>query len=311
MAYEDVARPIPAADEVLIKVEAAGIGPWDSLARAGRGGLGQSLPLTLGAELAGTVESVGRDVSTFAPGDPVYGSTNAEFTNGYADYAVAKAAMLALKPPRLTFIEAASLPVIAVTAWQMLFEFAKVTPGQTILVTGAAGSVGGFVLQLARCHRIRSIAVISSDDEERVRGLGAGEVVDLRQQSLQSLPGQVDAVIDTAGGDKQRDAASALKRGGTLVSSVSAPDANLMRRNGTRGEYLIVQVTSAHLDRITRLLDAGDVAAHVGTVLALEDARIAHEMMAGEQPYPRGKIVLDINRNPQIGSQFPASRARG
>ena len=82
MAYEDVARPIPAADEVLIKVEAAGIGPWDSLARAGRGGLGQSLPLTLGAELAGTVESVGRDVSAFAPGDPVYGSTNAGFTNG-------------------------------------------------------------------------------------------------------------------------------------------------------------------------------------------------------------------------------------
>ena len=296
MALEDVARPIPGSDEVLVRVEGAGVGPWDSLVRSGQSGLGQSLPLTLGSDLSGTVVEVGPRVSAFVSGDLVYGLTNAEFTGGYAQFAVAKAAMLALKPLRSTFIEAAAVPVIAVTAWQMLFDLAKVVPDQKVLVTGAAGSVGSFALQFARWHRARAIAVISSDDDERVRSLGAEEVIDLRHRSLDSLRERIDVVIDTAGGEKQREAAQALKPGGVLVSSVSPPDQDLMKQLRVRGQFFIVDVTTSHLDRIARMLDEGQIAAHVGTVLALDEARIAHEMMAGERPYSRGKIVLNVNR---------------
>jgi len=296
MALEDVARPIPGSDEVLVRVEGAGVGPWDSLVRSGQSGLGQSLPLTLGSDLSGTVVEVGPRVSAFVSGDLVYGLTNAEFTGGYAQFAVAKAAMLALKPLRSTFIEAAAVPVIAVTAWQMLFDLAKVVPDQKVLVTGAAGSVGSLVLQFARWHRARAIAVISSDDDERVRSLGAEEVIDLRHRSLDSLRERIDVVIDTAGGEKQREAAQALKPGGVLVSSVSPPDQDLMKQLRVRGQFFIVDVTTSHLDRIARMLDEGQIAAHVGTVLALDEARIAHEMMAGERPYSRGKIVLNVNR---------------
>jgi NADPH:quinone reductase-like Zn-dependent oxidoreductase len=296
MALEEVARPIPGTGEVLVRVEAAGVGPWDSLVRTGQSTLGQRLPLTPGSDIAGAVAEVGSDVSTFVSGDLVYGSTNAEFTGGYAQYAVAKAAMLAPMPRRTTFIEAAGVPVVAVTAWQMLFELAKVLPGQTVLVTGAAGSVGGFVLQFARWHRARAIAVISSDDAQRVRDLGAEEIIDLRVRSLGSPLEKIDVVIDTSGGDKQREAAQALKPGGKLVSSVSQPDPELMNRLGTSGKFFIVDVTTSRLERIARMIDQVQVAAHVGTVLALDEARIAHEMMAGERPYPRGKIVLDVNR---------------
>ena len=297
MAVEEVARPIPEADEVLVKVEAAGVGPWDILVRSGQSELRQALPLTLGSDLSGTVIEVGSSVATLASGDLVYGSTNAQFTGAYAQFAVAKAAMLAPKPLRSTFIEAAGVPVIAVTAWRMLFDLAKVMPHQKVLVTGAAGSVGGYVLQFTRWHRVGAVAVISSDDDLRVRSLGAEEVIDLRQHSLESLRARIDVVIDTAGGDKQREAALTLKPGGTLVSCVSPPDPLLMSQLRIRGEFFIVDLTTSHLDRIARMIDEGTIVAHVGTVLALEEARIAHEMMAGERPYPRGKIVLNINRN--------------
>ena len=119
---EEVGRPTPGVGEVLVRVHAAGVGPWDALVRQGFSALPQPLPLTLGSDIAGVVEALGADVTTFAVGDEVYGVTNAQFTGGYAEYAVASAALVAKKPKGLTFNEAASVPVVAVTASQMLFD---------------------------------------------------------------------------------------------------------------------------------------------------------------------------------------------
>jgi NADPH:quinone reductase-like Zn-dependent oxidoreductase len=142
IVLEDIAPPAPGAGDVLVRVKAAGVGPWDAWVRSGRSALPQPLPLTLGADLAGVVVTVRPGVTSVAPGDAVFGVTNARFTGSHADYAIASAAMIARQPATLADVDAASIPVVAVTAWQALFEQAKVARGQTVLVHGAAGSVG-------------------------------------------------------------------------------------------------------------------------------------------------------------------------
>src|SRR5215510_6173982 len=144
---EDVPKPEPGAGQLLVRVKAAGVGHWDALIREGKVQL-QPLPLTLGSELSGIIEGIGADVSGFELGDEVYGATNEQFGGAYAEYAVPSARRMAPKPTTLGFIEAASVPIVTVTAWQMLFEYAHVTAGQTVLIHGAAGNVGAYAVQL-------------------------------------------------------------------------------------------------------------------------------------------------------------------
>ena len=139
LVLEDVPRPAPGEGEVLLRVKAAGVGPWDAWIRSGRSVLPQPLPLTLGSDVAGHVEEVGAGVSQFKAGDAVFGATNGRFTGGYAEYAVASATKLAKIPPRLGFIEAASVPVVACTAWQMVFEYGAVDATKRALAMGQLG----------------------------------------------------------------------------------------------------------------------------------------------------------------------------
>src|SRR4051794_27113505 len=150
ITLEDIEIPDPAAGQVLVRVSAAGVGPWDAWIRAGRSVLPQPLPLTLGSDIAGEVVATAPDVVAFKPGNAVFGVTNKRFTGGYAEFALADAAMIAHRPARMDPVEAASLPVVSVTAQQAL-ERAGVQAGQTVLIHGGAGSVGGIAVQLA--HR--------------------------------------------------------------------------------------------------------------------------------------------------------------
>src|SRR3954452_18220983 len=182
MRFERVLRPNPGAGEVLVKVEAAGVGPWDGWIRAGKSALPQPLPLTLGSELSGEIVAVGPDVSDLRVGDQVYGVTNPRFIGAYAEYALAWAAMIACKPTSLTYIEAASVPVIAVTAWQGLFDQAQLKAGQSVLIHGGAGNVGAYAVQLARRAGLRTLATPATEQVAFVRELGAVTVVDFQTQ---------------------------------------------------------------------------------------------------------------------------------
>ena len=292
IAFEDVPRPIPGEHEVLVRVKAAGVGPWDCWIRAGKSVLPQPLPLTLGSDLSGIVESVGAHVEGYAPGDEVFGATNRRFTGACAEYAVVASGMIARKPRGPTFAEAAAVPVVAITAWQMLFEQAQVRPGQRVLVHGAGGSVGANAVQLARHGGAGVIATAGTDDLAYVRSLGADEVIDVRSVRFEDATGPVDVVLDTVGGDTQRRSFSVLEPGGTLVSIVSPPDAQYASQRGVRASFLLVDVTTAHLDRIAEMIAAGKLATRVGAVMPLAAARTAHEMLEGIRPRPRGKIVL-------------------
>jgi NADPH:quinone reductase-like Zn-dependent oxidoreductase len=290
---DDLPRPEPAAGQLLVRVKAAGVGPWDALVREGKSGVQQHLPLILGSELSGIVEAIGREVSRFKTGDEVYGATNDQFTGAYAEYALPLAKMMAQKPKTLNFIQAASAPVVSVTAWQMLFDYAHVIAGQTVLIHGGAGNVGAYAVQLANQAGLHVVATAASKDLEYVRGLGAEKVVDYQKERFEELVSGVDVVLDTVGGDTQQRSFRVLKPGGILVSVVSLVPEATQKRYGIRAAFFYVDVTTVQLNKITELFDSGKLVTEVGTVLPLEEARVAHEMLGGA-PHKRGKIVLSI-----------------
>jgi NADPH:quinone reductase-like Zn-dependent oxidoreductase len=293
MVYEEVGRPAPAEGQVLVRVLAAGVGPWDAWVRAGKSALPQPLPLTLGSDLSGVVESVGPGVSAFRPGDAVYGVTNARFTGAYAEYAAAEAAMITHKPRRLNYIEAASVPVVASTAWQMVFDHGRVDDTKRVLVHGAAGNVGAYAVQLAKGAGAEVVATAFARDVEYVRTLGADQVIDVQMARFEEGAKDVDVVLDTVGGETLDRSFLTLKPGGVLVSSVAMPDQDKAARHHVRGVFFLVAVTSEGLNRLAELFDSGELTPKVGEVLPLAEARRAHEMLAG-QPHRRGKIVLAV-----------------
>jgi NADPH:quinone reductase-like Zn-dependent oxidoreductase len=295
IVFEELARPQPGAGELLVRVAAAGVGPWDGWIRAGKSVLPQPLPLTLGADLAGRVEALGPGVTGLAVGDEIYGVTNARFTGAYAQWALAAAAMVAPRPRTLDPVTAAGMPVVAVTAWQMLFDHAAVTAGQTVLVLGGAGSVGGFAVQLAERAGARVVATAATAEAERMRALGASAVIDTRATGLPAaaMGGDVDVVIDCVGGELMHSALALLRRGGVLVSAVEEPDAAAAAQRGVRARFMLVEVRTAVLAELAARVDTGGLAPlRVSEVLPLAAARQAHEMLEGMRPRPRGKLVL-------------------
>jgi NADPH:quinone reductase-like Zn-dependent oxidoreductase len=294
MRFERLPLPTAGENEVLVKVEAAGVGPWDGWIRAGKSALPQPLPLILGSDLAGEIVAVGPGVSELRVGDQVYGVTNSRFIGGYAEYAVASAAMISKKPTSLTHVEAASVPVIAVTAWQALFDQAQLKAGQTVLIQGAAGNVGAYAVQLAHHAGLQLIATTSAADISWVYGVGANKVIDFHTQHFEEQVRDVDAVIDLVGGEVQKRSFRVIRRGGKLISAVSPPDQNLARSHGIEAAFFLVEVTAQRLADISALIDGGKLKTRVGAVLPLADAREAHLMLERLRPQPKGKIVLAV-----------------
>ncbi|MBQ0822610.1 NADP-dependent oxidoreductase [Microvirga sp. HBU67558] len=294
MQFEQVPVPSPGPGEVLVKVHAAGVGPWDGWIRSGNSALPQPLPLTLGSDLSGVIQAIGPDVSGLSVGDEVYGVTNQRFIGAYAEYAVASAAMIARKPASIDDLEAASVPVIAVTAWQGLFDQAQLKAGQTVLIHGAAGNVGAYAVQFAHRAGLRTIATAAADDHAFVRELGADMLVDFNSQRFEDMARDVDAVFDLVGGETQQRSFQVLRRGGKLISAVSQPDQDLAKSHGVDAAFFLVKVSTQYLTEIAASIDHGDLRTRVGTVMPLADARQAHLMLEGMRPLPKGKIVLAV-----------------
>jgi NADPH:quinone reductase-like Zn-dependent oxidoreductase len=294
MRFERVPRPKPGPGEILVKVKGAGVAPWDGWIRAGKSALPQPLPLILGSDLSGEIVATGPGISEPHVGEQIYGVTNPQFVGAYAEYALASAAMVSSKPTSLTYIEAASVPVISVTAWQALFDQAHLKAGQRVIIHGAAGNVGSYAVQLARRAGARTIATVATDDIPFVRELGADTVVDFQTQRFEDEVRDVDAVLDLVGGETQKRSFQVLRQGGKLISTVSPPDQDLAKSGGVEAAFFLVNVTSQYLAEITGLVDGGKLRTRVGAVLPLADAREAHFMLERMRPQPKGKIVLAV-----------------
>ncbi|MGE5103009.1 MAG: NADP-dependent oxidoreductase [Deltaproteobacteria bacterium] len=292
VVVEDVPVPSPGPGEVLVRVMAAGVAPWDAIIREGKSKVSPQPPLTLGSDFSGVVEKVGPGGTAFAAGAEVYGVTNPQFCGAQAEFALAAAGMIAPKPRLLSHVEAASAPVIAVTAWQMLFQYAKAKRGQTVMIVGAAGNVGAYAVQLAVDAGMHMVAIARLDGEDLLRSLGVKSIIDSSKPAFeQDLP-QVDAILDTVGGSTLQRCVAALKPGGKLVTSVSTqpPPAGAI--------FFYAEVTTARLQTLTALFDAGRITARVGSLLPLSEARQAQAMLAGA-PHKPGKIVLEIEPSQQ------------
>lgn len=287
---EVVPTPEPGPGEVLIRVDVAGVGPWDALIRTGRSGIPQTLPLTLGSDICGKIVGLGERVDRFILGEAVYGVTNPSFVGGYAQYAVAKASTIAAKPPELSDLEAASAPVIGVTALQMLWSRAKLQADQSVLVHGATGNVGAYAVRMAAAKGLRVLATARPKDQAMLQALPLSGAVDLGAAPESTT---VDAALDLVGGPSQSRLFSFVRPGGVLVSSVSPPDADAAQAHDIRAEFFIVDVDTRSLDALTALFRAGVVRATIGAVLPLAAARQAHVLMAATSR-PPGKILLQV-----------------
>jgi NADPH:quinone reductase-like Zn-dependent oxidoreductase len=281
LQLEEVPIPKPGPGQVLVHVRAAGVGPWDALVRTGQSGLPQPLPLTPGSDIGGVVEGTGEEI---------YGVTNPSFTGGYAEYALASKDSIAAKPSSLSFVEAASAPVVAVTAWQMLFEFAKVSARESVLVQGGGGNVGAYAVALAKISGAKVVTTASASDRDYLEGLGAA-VIDFRAERFEDVVSGVDIVIDTVGGATLSRSFSVVRPGGIVVSSVSEPAEEEAKRANARTAFFIVSVTTRRLDALTPLFEAGILKPRVGETLPMEKACEAHAMLADAR-HPPGRIVL-------------------
>jgi NADPH:quinone reductase-like Zn-dependent oxidoreductase len=295
ISLDDVPKPEAGNGEVVVQVKAAGVAPWDALIRSGKSALSHQLPLILGSDLSGVVDSIGAGVKDLQVGDEVFGVTNERFTGAYAEYAVAKASMLAPKPKSLNYTHAASVPVVAVTAWQMVRDFAQLSSGQSVLIHGGAGNVGGYTVQLAKRAGALVIATASAKDAAYVRRLGADGVIDFRTTRFEERVKEIDAVFDTVGGEMLDRSYGVLKRGGIVVSAVTQPSKEKAEQRAVRAVFFYVQVTTERLKAIADLIAAGALETEVGEVLWLDEARKGHEMLEGA-PHRRGKIVIRVAR---------------
>ncbi len=286
---EDVDRPKPAAGEVLVKVQAAGVNPIDYKIRNGAGQrMGMTLPIRLGSELVGTIERLGDGVDGFEPGETVFGMVH---SGAFADYAVAKAADLVRTPPGLDPVQAAALPLAGSTAWQALFGEAKLAAGQRLLITNSSGSVGSLAVQFAKARGAHVTAVTSGRNAAFVRGLGADEVIDYTAQPFEHVARDMDVVFDTMGGETFDRAFQTLRRGGFMVTVVAFPQGEA-ERYGVGVTRSFTRPSAVNLTAIRDLVEAGKVTPHVGTVVPFGEVKRALEL--SESGRARGKIVLAV-----------------
>src|SRR5438046_5297293 len=232
LKFEQVPRPEPQEDEAVVRVIASGVAPADPLTLSGKYAkeFGTHLPLIPGYDIAGVVEKTGANVSRLKVGDAVYGYPT--FGGGWADYVTVKEWEVARKPKSLSFVDAAAVPMGALTAWQALVDVAKLQPGQTILIHGGAGGVGSFAIQIAKAGGARVIATASTANQDLLKQLGADVAVAYSKTKFEDVAKDVDVALDSIGKDTLARSYGVVKKGGFIVSLVARPDRDELNRHG-------------------------------------------------------------------------------
>lgn len=294
LAYEDAPQPHPRQGEVLVRVYATGVIASEltwSVTYQTKAGSTRSLPIP-GHDLSGVVEEVGPGVPTIARGSAVYALTAFDRDGAEAEYTIALPSELAPKPRSLDYVQAAAVPLTALTAWQAFFDHASLVAGQTVLIHGAAGGVGVFAVQLAHWAGAHVIGTASARNRDFLRELGANEIIDYTTTRFEDVVQDVDIVLDTLGSETLERSWKVVKKGGVLVSVVSPPSAEQAKAHGVRPVWFIVEPNRDQLIQIGALIDTGRVRPIIDTVLPLSQARQAYEQ--GARGHTRGKIVLRV-----------------
>ncbi|MEU3722377.1 NADP-dependent oxidoreductase [Streptomyces sp. NPDC031705] len=292
LVEREIERPEPGLNEILVRVHAAGVNPVDWKTRASGALIAWGETPIVGWDVSGTVEAVGPGVTLYAPGDEVYGMPGfPRQAGGYAEYVVGAARHFARKPASLDHVQAAALPLAALTAWQALVDTAGVTPGQRVLIHAAAGGVGHLAVQIAKARGAYVIGTASAAKHELLRELGADELIDYRTADFTEAVSDVDVVIDSLGGDNGQHSLKVLKPGGHLVT-LPSPDDVPADAEGVHTGWTLVEPDFRGLAEIAALVEEGRLRPVIDTVLPLAQAAQAHEI--GERGRTTGKIVLTV-----------------
>ena len=294
LQVQRIEQPEPAEDEVLIRVRAASVNPVDYKIRSGRypAVKEQDLPRILGRDVSGVVAAVGAGVTQFHKGDEIFAMLD-RGTGGYAEYVTIKADLCAPKPATLGYAEAAAVPLAAITAWQGLFDYGRLEPGQRVLIHGGAGGVGHFAIQLAKARGAQVSTTVSGKDKEFVRALGADQVIDYRSERFEDLVSEVDLGFDLVGGDTQESSWAVLKEGGALVSTLAKPSDARAQAHHVRATNYLAQPDAGELEEIGDLIDDGKVHPVVKATYPLEEAAMAQSAL--EREHLSGKVVLQVS----------------
>jgi NADPH:quinone reductase-like Zn-dependent oxidoreductase len=314
----DIAVPIMGPTDLLVRVHAASVNPLDTKTRDGKlkALLKYRFPLVLGNDLSGVVSDVGAQVTRFKKGDAVYARLDKDRIGAFADYAVVREGAAALKPANVTFEEAASLPLVALTAWQALVEIGKLRANQRVLIHAGSGGVGSVAIQLARHLGATVLTTVGQRNVELVKRLGAHVAIDYRSVRFEDVAKDCDVVLDSAGGETLVRCFKCVKPGGVVVSIGSTPSAafarswglnpiivlaiSLMsrkataaaRRHNARYEYLFMRADGEQLREIARLVESGAIKPVVDKVFPLEQVRDA--LAYSESGRTTGKVVIRV-----------------
>jgi len=295
LVYEDVPQPHPGPGEVLVRVSATGVFVnelrWNETYET-KAGSKRVLPIP-GRDLSGVVVELGPGVTALTEGAQVYAMLDYSRDGADADYTLALPGELAPKPRTLDAVQAAAVPLSALTAWQGFFEHASLVAGQTVLIHGGAGGVGVFAVQLARWAGAHVIATASARHRDFLRELGADEFIDYTTTRFEDVVHDVDLVFDLVGGDTLQRSWQVIKAGGTLVSVVSPPPpADVTKGHDVRFAWFVVEPNREQLIQVGELIDAGKLRPIIDAVFPLSQARQAYEQ--GMKGHTRGKVVLRV-----------------
>jgi alcohol dehydrogenase len=315
---EETARPTPGPGDLLVAVHAASINPVDFKIRDGalKVLVRYPMPLTLGNDLSGVVEEVGPNVTRYKPGDCIYARLDKNRIGAFAEWALVSEQAAASKPAGISHVEAASLPLVGLTAWQALIDLGKVSRGQKVLIHAGSGGVGTFAIQLAKHLGAYVATTASARNHDLVKRLGADEVIDYRTTRFEDLLSDYDMVFDTQGGDTLERSFRVVRRGGTIVTVGGKPDAKfarawglsgvlvfvlgilsrkvtrLARERGVSFEYLFMHPSGQQLSEIGALVDQGVIKPVIDRTFSLVEARDGLAYV--ESGRAVGKVVIEI-----------------
>ena len=292
IAEDQAPQPQPGSGELLVRVCAAGVTPsellWYPTTHTKAGGIrSRAVPVH---EFSGVIAAAGNEVTGFKAGQAIYGLNDWFADGALAEYCITQPSFVAPKPQRLTHVEAASVPIGALTAWQGLFERAQLQAGERVLVHGGSGSVGAFAVQLARHRGSHVIATASAGNIDFVKGLGAGQVIDYRTARFEEVARNMDVVFDTVGGDILQRSWGVLGPHGRMVTVAANGEGATDDR--TKQAFFIVEPNQGQLKEIGDLLDSGRLQPVVDAVLPFSEARAAY---SGAIKHGRGKLVIVVH----------------
>lgn len=318
LEIREISTPIPKEDEVLVKIMTAAVNPLDNMIIRGEVKLivPYATPFVMGNEFAGIVEKTGKNAARFKPGDRVYGRMPLKKIGAFAEYAAVKETALAVIPEYLSFEEAATVPLTALTAMQA-FEVMDVHAGESVFISGGTGSLGAMAIPVAKSLGLHVYTNGSGENEDRVRKLGAEKFIDYRKENYADVLSGVDHVLDTLGDRELPNEFKVLKEGGNLVSLRGLPNGRFARRSGMplfkqllfqlagskydrmaaakkqTYDFLFVHEDGSQLDRIGRLFDKEHpLETSIDTVFTLEE--INEALAKVKQGKSKGKTIITV-----------------